>query len=1048
MCCTMSVDGKLKDASVSATADTSASFSRLFVFDKTSGFRFLVDSGAASSCFPRKFTTLRVPGETALYAANGSVINTYGTKRIELSLGLRRPFLWTFIVADVAHPILGADFLERFGLLVDVKNRLLIDNLTSLSTKGLQCPGGSSGITPISGDSPYHAILAEFPKLIGNVLNVGAKMHTVRHCIETTGPPVFAKARRLSPEKLVAVKEEFRILLEQGVIRPSSSPWSSPIHLVRKKDKSWRICGDFRRLNSVTIPDRYPLPHIHDFSHGLSGKKIFSKIDLVKAYHQIPIDTVDIPKTAVITPIGLFEYVYMTFGFRNAAQTFQRFVDNILRDLKFCYAYLDDILVASVDEETHKEDLRTLFRRLSEYGVVLNTDKCLFGQTQLPFLGFLISADGIAPLPERVKALRDFPLPQTVDELRRYLAMINFYHKFFKGAAAIQASLHELVKGKSKKDKSEIVWCDITRKAFEECRAMVADAALLAFPEMDAQISVMVDASEVAVGSVLQQCVKGIMQPLGFFSKKLTVAEKKYSTFDRELLAIYLSIRYFQFMLEGREFVVFTDHKPLTYAFSQKREKSSPRQVRHLEYISQFTTDLRYVPGSSNPAADAFSRISEIQFVGLLDYDQLARAQGSDGELRSLLESDTGLNLKSVTLPSCNVSMFCDFSTKNVRPYVPEEFRRRVFNSVHNLSHPGVTATIKLVKERFVWRSIATDCKQWCKTCIQCQKSKVQRHIKSPTGTFELPQARFSHVHLDVVGPLPPSKGYTYVLTCVDRYTRWPEAYPMSDQTSETIAFTFFCGWIARFGVPDVVTTDRGTNFESNLFSSLSRFLGIQRTRTTAYNPKCNGMVERFHRQLKSALMCHSDEHWAEALPVVLLGIRASCKDDVGASPADMVYGAPLRLPGEFFRNSGGDLTELIPRISFLNSLRQQMRRVRPSPASRHLKPIVFVHSDLASVRQVFVRDDTVRRPLVQPYRGPYTVLSRTDKVYTLDINGKHVTVSIDRLKPSFILTDPEPNVTPTVPVKPVDEALGTSLKKSTITRYGRCSKPVLRWQC
>ena len=417
-------------------------------------------------------------------------------------------------------------------------------------------------------------ISLELPELNVWVLTLGAipqGVHGITHKIVTKGHPVFARPRRLAPDKLVTAKRELDEMIKLGVIEPSDSEWSSALHMVPKINGDWRPCEDYR--TGPLSDSSYTRFHA-----AFSRIKIFSKIDLVRAYYQIPVELSDVHKTAVTTPFGLFNFTRTLFRLRNSGQTFQRFIDHVTRRLDFVFVYLDDLLVTSPDHKTHKKHLRILFARLSEYGIIIVPEKCQFGTTELSFLGHHVCAEGISPLPSAVDAIVNFFKPEKQRALHWYLGMVNYYHRFIPHCAAKMTPLNNLLTAAneghtrlSPKSNFDLKWNKNAESAFSESKQILANPTLLVHPDSTAQINITCDASDVAVGGVLQQFLNGMWQALSFFSKKLNPAETRYSAFDRELFAVYATIKHFRHNLEGRNFFVNTDHKPLTFVMICKR---------------------------------------------------------------------------------------------------------------------------------------------------------------------------------------------------------------------------------------------------------------------------------------------------------------------------------------------------------------------------------------------------------------------------------------------------------------------------------------------
>ena len=1117
----------------------------IFIQDQNNQRRWLVDGGALVSVIPPTKEDLhRGPDGTFLRAANGSDIHCFGNTRKEVFIDGRK-FSHDFTIASVNHSILGADFLaanflapnHRDGNLLDLHSFQILDC-------GASPVEEESNINFIdSSNGRYDSLFQKYPSVTNpDPFRNSAPKHGVRHHIPTSGHPVQSKARPLAPDKLAIAKAEIEKYLEMGICHRAKSEWASPLLVAPKPCGGWRVCGDYRRLNSQTTDDKYPVKSLTDFNSNLKGKTVFSKIDMIKGYHQIPVADHDVKKTGVITPFGLFVFPKTPFGLKNAGQDFQRLMDEIFGDLPYAFVYIDDILVASTSHEEHMEHLDSIFKILADNDLVINKKKCVLGVSELDFLGYHVNKDGIAPLPEKVKAIREVESPTTVKELQRFLGMLNYYRRFIPHAAKHLYHLSEALKGKPKR----LDWTEGCQQSFEAIKEALASATMLKHPDSNAALAITADASDEAIGAVLEQRGQSGWEPLAFYSAKLQPSQRKWPPFDRELLAAFRAIRHFRHMVEGRPFTLFTDHKSLVPALSKKSEAHTARQTYQLSAIAEYTTDIRHVEGKANVVADFLSRpnpsaspaspnelddyyISSVtakpssraksisvpgasqppssrvepvsvpgasqppssraepvsvpgasqppssraksttnsgasqplssriepvsvpgasqppvveknkdtsnskralpheKFEDLLaviaavdnygiDLEQLAHEQTLDPDYRRLqTEARTGLNFRQVDIG--NQVLIVDISNGPARPYVPYAWRKRVFNIVHGLGHPGVERTRQAVAAKFVWPSMRADVSKWARECIDCQRAKVGRHVTPAIGNFEVPDKRFTHIHVDLVN-MPVSNGFSHLLTVIDRFSRWPMAIPIADISTNTVIDSLTHNWIAAHGIPQAITSDRGSQFTSAVWEQLLRTWGIKSLHTTAYHPEANGLVERFHRRLKESLIALGNterDQWFWRLPMAMLAIRTTHKPDVGASPAQLVYGEGVALPGEILGGQNNDPEETRRRQQqLMNNLRMEVERLQPQPTSAHRQPRIYMPGNLQTATHVFIRRGGVNPPLTAPYEGPFRVAERTDQNFKVFIPGKGTeVVAINRIKPAHVPVDDNENEEP-----------------------------------
>ena len=731
------------------------------------------------------------------------------------------------------------------------------------------------------------------------------------HTIQTTGRPIRQAPRR---KNLIMRDEEDRqvgMLLDMGIITKSKSPWASPALLVKKRDGSHRFCVDYRKLNSVTIKDAHPIPRIDDALDAMKGAKYFSTLDLQQGYFQVPLAEQDRYKTAFCTSRGdLWEFTVMPMGVCNGPATFSRLMDAVLENInwRFCIAYLDDIIIFSNSYEEHIAHLTEVFNRLQNAGLLVKPSKCKLAHKEVDFLGHVVGEFGVRANPDKTKSIQDQPPPTNVKQTRSFLGLASYYRRFVQGFSTIAKPLYNLLEKKRKWE-----WTQACQSAFDELKERLTSAPIMGYPDFSESrqpFKLYTDASNVGVGAVLAQPQDGKERVIAYASRTLNKAETNYSTTQKELLAIVWAVKYFKhYLIEP--FQILTDHHSLQWL--HQMEHGSALFNRWRNDLQSFTYTIHFKNGRLQGHVDALSRLplEEIPLgqdkIHMIRTEQTPLNSGEQHqeELRQLRDAATGESHPTFLpkdwknkLTLVNGAVINGAGAQVLGPLTGTEIMTAMHNSPG--SHLGSKKLASLFRERYWMPGVTTVAKDIVKNCEACQKSKDYGPRKIPPGTTGA-RRPWHILAVDIMGPLEPSQGYRYVVTIIDCFSRYLIAVPTKDHTAKTVAQVLLTRAIAQSGVPEILLSDRGTEFTGTLWNELANLMGYKLRHTAPYHPQSNGICERSHRTINNAIRAtkqqHTETSWPEIVPLIQMHYNATTHASTGYSPHEVLYGHRSRLP-------------------------------------------------------------------------------------------------------------------------------------------------------
>ena len=899
----------------------------------------MLDSGAVSnfidvSVWKQLGKPITCTGDDTITAVNGQLL---ASKTTEASLSLHfdlseRPVLEPFSVAPLVgvQAILGLPFYVRWKPIIDYERKKLlsvthpmpsISLITAqefMTTEGV-CVGllsAAPGSLPeVALPWQYSAFSETFSKSKATALPPSRDTdHTID--LEKDTRPPFGPIYNLSELELAALRAYLDEGLANGTIRPSKSPAGAPILFVKKKDGSLRLCVDYRGLNKITIKNRYPLPLISELLDRVKRAKIFTKLDLRNAYGLIRIKTGDEWKTAFRTRYGHFEYLVMPFGLTNAPATFQAYVNDVLREYldEFCIAYLDDILIFSDDPAKHEEHVKKVLQKLKDAGLFCNLDKCLFHTTEIDFLGYVISTDGVHMETSRVESISQWPEPASVKDVQVFLGFANYYRRFVARYSHVARGLTALLK----KTTSHFVFGEEARASFRQLKDAFTSAPFLRHFDPALRMVLQTDASDFAISGIVSQPFEGRLHPVAFFSRKMIPAELNYDTGDKEMLAIVESLKHWRHYFEGSRFpiLVESDHKNLEAFLTTKT--LSRRQARWMLLLSNYDLEIKHLKGTLNPA-DAPSRRPDFALGAIQTLEEGGELKNS---IKELLASDSkGIAIldRLAKGPLSPWTLQDGLLLHDGLIYVPEHpsVRLRLLREHHDsplAGHYGVKKTLELLTRTYFWPGMRKTVEDYVRTCDTCHRSKTPRH--APHGQLQsLPPPRkpWTDITMDHIVDLPlsgPDK-HDAILVVVDRLTKMSHFIPCHKTDSASKLAHYFIRDIVRLhGLPDTIVSDRGTTFRSRFWNTLCQTLKISTNYSTAFHPQSDGQTERVNQTLETYLRSHVNylqDDWYSFLPLAEFAYNNAESASTKHSPFFANYGIHPRFNALSIRQNSAD---------------------------------------------------------------------------------------------------------------------------------------------